>query len=80
RHHAVASQLARSKVPVRSLAPFSAIIEKWLDENAKQRGYLKVVVPDKEAEGEAIVVFHFPHQDDAFAFVMRFRSLEMPEE
>ena len=53
-------------------APFSKAIDEWLGENVLQTGYVKLVVPDAEAEGDAVVVLHFFDQNDAFSFVMSF--------
>lgn len=59
-------------------APFSRAIDEWLGENVLQAGYVKLVAPDAEAEGDAVVVFHFFDQNDAFSFVMNYagRSID----
>ena len=55
-------------------APFARLIDEWLAEHARLRGYLKLVVPEEEAEGEAVVTLHFFDQNDAFLFVLTFRG------
>jgi len=55
-------------------APFARLIDEWLSEHARQRGYLKLEVPEDEAEGEALIILHFFDQNDAFSFVLTFRG------
>jgi transcriptional regulator with XRE-family HTH domain len=55
-------------------APFARLIDEWLSEHARQKGYLKLAVPDEEAEGEALIILHFFDQNDAFSFVLTFRG------
>ncbi|MDX3806791.1 helix-turn-helix domain-containing protein [Bosea thiooxidans] len=55
-------------------APFARLIDEWLAEHARQKGYLKLLVPDEEAEGEALIILHFFDQNDAFSFVLSFRG------
>jgi hypothetical protein len=55
-------------------APFARIIDEWLADHARQKGYLKLIVPDEEADGEAVVILHFFDQNDAFLFVLSFRG------
>ena len=50
------------------------LIDEWLSEHARQRGYLKLEVPEDEAEGEALIILHFFDQNDAFSFVLTFRG------
>ena len=55
-------------------APFARLIDEWLADHARQKGYLKLIVPDEEADGEAVVILHFFDQNDAFLFVLSFRG------
>lgn len=65
---------------LRHYRPFSAQISTWLDTNVAERGYVKVAVPDAEAEGGAVVILNFSQQDDAFWFVMEFGGRPIPQD
>jgi transcriptional regulator with XRE-family HTH domain len=59
-------------------APFVQIIDEWLAEHAHEKGYLKMLVPDAEAAGGAVVALHFfdPHDAISFAFAFGGRAME----
>lgn len=57
--------------------PFEAKVESWLKANVLEGGYAKLIIPDVEAAGAAVVVLHFFRQNDAFGFVMRWRGAEL---
>lgn len=65
---------------LRHYRPFSAQISTWLDTYVAERGYVKVVVPDSEAEDGAFVILHFAHQDDAFGFAIEFGGRPIPHD
>lgn len=58
--------------------PFQQMIDEWLSGHAQEKGYLKMLVPDAEAAGGAVVALHFfdPHDAFSFAFAFGGRAME----
>lgn len=59
-------------------SPFQQMIDEWLSGHALEKGHLKMLVPDYEAIGGAVVALHFfdPHDAVAFAFTFGGRTMD----
>ena len=58
-------------------APFEQMIDEWLAGHAQEKGYLKMLVPDAEAIGGAVIALYFFDLSDGVAFAFTFGGRTM---